>query len=141
MPKMDFTPELEEVTHSGPISKRMPYVDGWTDRESDALAFKNFSWPEMRRGDCTMWNASMILIEDGTGRFFSNVRTSDATDVWIIRSIALLDNHGLELWRSGKAVGPNMILDNYHYIFTLERFFFPAHLFRSVAQLSMYSSC
>lgn len=141
MPKTKMKPEYEGITHSGPVSDRLPYVQDWTQGEVDALAFKNFNWPEMRHGDCTMWDASIILFENGSGRFFSHVRTSDADDVWIIRSIALLDSHGLELWRSGKAVGPNMIIDNFHYIFTVDPFFFPAHLFHSIATLTMYHHC
>src|SRR6266511_3164790 len=89
MPKRKLKPELEVITHSGPISDKMPYVDGWTDREPESLAFKNFNWPEMRDGDCTMWDASLILFESGFGNFFSHVCTSDADDTWIIRWFAL----------------------------------------------------
>jgi hypothetical protein len=141
MPQRKLKPELEAITHSGPISDKMPYVDGWTDRELESLAFKNFNWPEMRHGDCVMWDASIILISDGRGRFFSHVRTSDADDAWIIKGIALLDNHGVELWRTPKYVGPSMVIDNFHYIFTVDPVFFPAHLFNSIASLTMYHHC
>lgn len=141
MPKRKLKPELEALTHSGPISDKMPYIEGWTEHEIESIAWKNFTWPEMRNHDCTMWDASIIMFSDGRGRFFSHVRTSDADDVWIIKGIALLDNHGIELWRTPKFVGPNMVIDNFHYIFTVDPVFFPAHLFDSIASLIMYHHC
>lgn len=141
MPKRKLRPEIEDITHSGPVSDSMPPVDGWTDPVVEGLTFKNFTWPELRHNDCTMWNASLLLISDGTGRFFSNVRTSDADDAWIINWIALRDTHGVELWRTPKFVGPSMEIDNFHYIFTVDPVFFPAHLFDWTSFLTMNHRC
>jgi hypothetical protein len=141
MPKTKIRPLIEDVTHSGPVSDDMPNVENWTDRESVAGAFKSFNWPEMRHADCTMHHASIILFENGTGRFFSNVRTNDADDTWLILGIALRDEHGIELWRTPKFVGPNMVIDDFEYIFTIDPVFFPAHLFTSISFLTMYHHC
>jgi hypothetical protein len=138
-PPRKLKPLIEQINMSGPESIDAPDDDHSVD--ADYSAYKYWNWGDIRVNDCTMHNAGLIIFDDGTGRFYSEVRTSDADDVWIIRALSFVDNHGIELYRSPKYDGPNMVIDNYVYIFTVDPLYFPAHLFASIASVNMTSHC
>jgi hypothetical protein len=111
------------------------------DERSAEIDSGQWSWGDIHQNDCAMTGAFLILRSDGTGRFGSFVQTSDATDVWLVRGLALLDNHGVELWRIPQFNGPEMTQDNHQYAFFNENLFFPAHLFPFIISIRMYYHC
>ena len=106
-----------------------------------APSFKEFDWDDIHHADCLMTGAFLILRPDGTGRFGSFVQTNDSTDVWLVRGLALIDNHGLELWRIPQFNGPEMTVDDHVYAFFKEDIFFPAHLWPSINSINMIHHC
>lgn len=85
-------------------------------------------------GDCTIENMRIFFFSDGRARFQAHVRSSDSDDRWVFYGgISILDRYGVELWRSGKLVGPEMPWEHHTRDWDQE-FFYPAIWFDSIAQ-------
>jgi hypothetical protein len=85
-------------------------------------------------GDCTIENMRIFFWSDGRARFEAHVRSDDNDDVWVFYDgISILDSHGVELWRSGKLVGPEMPWEG-HTRDWIAEFFYPAVWFDHISQ-------
>lgn len=84
-------------------------------------------------GDCTIENMRVFFWSDGRARFEAHVRSSDTGDVWVMRNgLSIHDNNGVELWRSGKLIGPEMPWIGQTRDWIAE-FFYPAAWFDHIA--------
>jgi hypothetical protein len=97
--------------------------------------FKLFEWKRISHADCLMTRAELWILSTGQSHFSADVQTSDADDVWLVRSLALKDNNGLELYRIPQFNGPNMVEDDRVYFFIKRRCFTPHTSFRMSKEL------
>jgi hypothetical protein len=62
--------------------------------------------------------------------------------IWLIAVIMIASGLiRIELYRSPKYDGPNMVIDDYVYILTIDPLYFPAHLLAWIASVNMTSHC
>ena len=135
-------------TRRGPIVEELAHSDGGQPTIQnekrvllDVHGAITFRWPTLRRNDCTMTEAEFTIFPDGRAVWWSYVTTSDADDVWLIRALAFIDVHGVELWRMPQFNGPNMVIDNYDYIFHNPNLAYPAYIFPHVRTINMTYHC
>jgi hypothetical protein len=107
---------------------------------SAGITASSFHWETIQHGACTMTDAAMVLFSNGTAWFTSLVQSPDPGDVWLVNSIALLDNNGVELYGIPKFDGPTMTVPNELYEFQTY-LSFPMYLFPYVTALRMYHHC
>jgi len=93
-----------------------------------------WSGQEYRVGECTIQPIRMFFWSDGRTRFEAYVKSDGTGDVFVFYDgIAIKDSNGVELWRSGKLVGPEMIFEGQYTNWNAD-FFYPAMWFDSIAQ-------
>jgi hypothetical protein len=128
----DSTPGGTEA----PACKNAPPIDATSDAlvahapAPQDVETKSVAWPgNYHVGDCHIYDMSLAVRSDGSATFQAYVESSDDDDVWVFYGgISLLDNHGVELWRSGKLDGPSMPFEDSDYTWT-QNFFYPAQWF------------
>jgi hypothetical protein len=105
----------DNVAENEHACKTSPPVSAVNDSRQEAdsthgVQSFTLTWDgELHSGDCSMNGMSLTLRSDGTATFFAFVSTDDDDDQWVFfGGISLLDEHGAELWRSPKLIGPNM---------------------------------
>jgi hypothetical protein len=78
------------------------------------------------------------FFSDGTARFQARVRSSDTNDAWVyFGGIGIKDKNGVELWRSGKLLGPGMPRKNLTYIWD-QQFAYPAAWYAHINSATLY---
>ncbi|MCP1122931.1 DUF6294 family protein [Bacillus sp. 3103sda1] len=132
------TDEKERAKNQTKKCSEVPPVNAVSSSLGDSLKVmelreKVLSWSGQvyHVGDCTIQNMRCSFWSDGKARFNADVMSSDSGDVWVFYGgMSIHDNHGVELWRSGKLIGPGMSRNQW----TLwnQVFFFPAAWFDSI---------
>ncbi len=100
----------------------------------------SWTWGTIQSGDCTMTTPSLVLNSDGVGNFVGYVTSPDEGDVWIVQGLALIDNHGLELYRTAQFDStPNLMPGDT--IVLPAVVYFPAYMYPYVNSITMYCHC
>ncbi|MEB9612276.1 DUF6294 family protein [Bacillus cereus] len=115
------------------LSAKSSPIDSAPPKTLDLRQFTLF-WPgTYSHGHCTIYNMQITLFSDGRADFKAYCSTGSAGDCWVFYDgISLHDNHNVELFRSGKLIGPDMEWTGSDYTWTVE-FFYPAMWFDSIA--------
>jgi hypothetical protein len=128
-PSCKDLPPIEAISGAVDLSDAGP-APAPADIVAADLPSKYVAWPSRyNTGDCAIEHMTLRLWPDGRANFFAHAKSSDSDDVWVFYDgIAILDGHGVELWRSGKLVGPPMIWEG-QWVTWNQNFFFPAYLY------------
>lgn len=128
------TLEMMSVFSGPPNTPKTPKTPDSGPKTLD-LDQKDFYWEgPFYNGDksCSIWGIVLIIYSDGTAYFKAKTNTSDSDDCWVFfGGISLMDNHDLQLFNSGKLVGPSMQYATITYDWETT-FYYPAMFFDSI---------
>jgi hypothetical protein len=109
-------------------------------RNTTAAAPKEFSWPRLFAGDCTLIGSLLRVFDDGTARWDASVMSrDDGEDSWGSRFL-FLDDHDVPLWQHGWIWSPTLHPTPIDWVST-NQIFFASYIFPSIAKVSMTYHC
>jgi hypothetical protein len=101
---------------------------------------KEFSWPRLFAGDCTLISSVLTVFDNGTARFDASVMSrNDGDDSWGARFL-FLDDHDVPLWQHGWIWSPTLHPTPIDWTST-NQIFFGSYIFPSLAKVSMTYHC
>lgn len=104
-----FSPYQYYVYQNTPVAESIPFDSPQIKYPFDYQT-KTVRWRRGSNvGDCTIKNMKMTFYSYGEALFEADVRSTDTDDQWVFYGgITVHDKNGVELWRTGKLIGPKM---------------------------------
>ena len=102
---------------------------------------KTFHWDVLADGRCFLREAEVRIFSDGRCHFWGKSSTTDAGDVWLIKSLGFHDANGIVLWSMPQFDGPFMTLADVDYIIYRDDLAYPAVYFPYITGVFMTHFC
>jgi hypothetical protein len=129
---MDAKDHTESCKEAAPVNANSIPLERVYKREAPRQKLLYWSG-EYHHGNCTISNMRIFFWDDGRTRFESYISSTSTGDAWVFYGgISINDNHGVELWRSGKLVSPEMVWEGQSQDWDVD-FFYLANWFDSIA--------
>ncbi|MDC9825341.1 DUF6294 family protein [Devosia sp. ZB163] len=101
---------------------------------------KDFSWPRLFAGDCTLSGNNLRVFDNGTAEWRASVMSQDdGEDSWGCR-FQFQDDHGVVIWQHGWIWSPTLHPTPVDWV-SLNQIFFPSYIFQSLSRVVMEYHC